>query len=293
MEETMTYKGIAWGLGGMACLGLTLACSGTRLNNVGDVTGEAGSDASGGSTIDPEGPEAGAGVGAGGNQGTGNQGSGATGSDAGAPNPPNEGGAPSRACFNDFLHGMGSLQLGPNNAVFGVPRDPTETIENYAGQQVFPDAFEILANFPPADGALVTNTDVSFPLQLATIADNVGEIRLTREVCKGEPAAGRTIQIQAFWKLNGAIGRSPTEGLALGADVDGERVYFEDATKAFVIGEPDHTRPLNTLAPLVLEHTFTEEENVDAGELFLNVWLIEDFVFPSTFYVYSVTWDED
>lgn len=288
----MTFKAKAWGLGGVVSLGLTLACGATRLNDVGDVDEQGGSSGSGGGYAGSGSgyPKGGAGV-----AGTSSDMHGGTGGTVPSGGIAGTGGSgPGYGCF-EYLIDVDSgdpLRLGPNNAVLGEVRERSGPILNYADQTVFSNAFQMDANFPSAESGVVSDDTLSFPDQLADVADNVGEIQVTRASCDGVSAAGHTLRVYAWWELNGAIGRSPTEGIALGADVDGTRIWFEDATRAFVIGEPDETRPLNTLGPIVLEHTFDEDEDVDAGQLFLSVWLLEDFIFPSTFYVQRVVWDE-
>lgn len=225
------------------------------------MAGSAGSPAgSGGSTADPGGR-------------------GGTAGSAGAPPAP-------AGCFDVFEPADGeSLELGPGNAVFPEPILLKGSLRNYAAQPVFTTpSWQLNANFPTSDAAY--DTELDLPAELESVAANVGEVYVARSICDNQTVAGRTVRVHAYWQLDGAIGASPTEGISLGLS-DG--TWFEDATIAYTRGEPDDQRPLNTLNALVLEHTF--DEDVDAEELVLRLWLLDDFNFPSTLYVNRVEWE--
>jgi hypothetical protein len=84
----------------------------------------------------------------------------------------------------------------------------------------------------------------------------------------------------------------PTHGVALGTVSDkGKAIWFEDSAKSFVTGDSDSKRLMNTLNKLVVEHSFAEDDETDAGKVTLGVWLLPDTEFPSTFYVGNVKWD--
>jgi hypothetical protein len=191
-------------------------------------------------------------------------------------------------CFDRMTAAGSPLpKLGPNNRVFPVGRQDTSTLLNYAEQVVFdPPNWELNANFPPS--ASSDDTEIQLPDELSEVPENLGEIHITRPQCKGLLAAGRTVRVHVWWKLGGAIVRTPTEGIALGT-TDG--ASFADSTQANLVGDDQYTMPLNTLNPLVLEHTFPASDTTDAGDLVLKLWLLESFAFPSTLYINRVEWE--
>jgi hypothetical protein len=193
----------------------------------------------------------------------------------------------SGGCFALMTAANSSLpKLGPNNQVFRPARQNMTTVLNYADQVVFdPPNWEIIANFPANDRS--DDATIQLPDALSEIGANLGEIHVTREECRGSSAAGHTVRVYAWWKLEGAIGRTPTEGITLGT-AEGES--FADTTTTAIVGA-EGPRPLNTLNPIVLEHTFSSTDDTDAGDLVLKLWLIETFDFPTTLYVDRVEWE--
>jgi hypothetical protein len=221
---------------------------------------------------------------------TGNPGSGTTTGNPSSSTTTDPNSAPPPNCFTAFDAGGGAsaLKLGPGNVVFPEPRLHMGPLMNYADQIVFDTpTWEMNANFAPAVAA-ADDPSLMLPVALSSVARNVGELHITRAECKGVSAVGRTLRVSVWWKLGGAIVRTPTEGVALGST----NASFPDAINAAVVGAADNARPLNSLNPLVLKHTFDETDGQDAGEVFLRLWLLETFEFPSTFYVNRVVWDE-
>jgi hypothetical protein len=197
---------------------------------------------------------------------------------------------PAPNCFTAFdaSSGASALRLGADNVVLTEPRVHSGSLMNYADQVVFDTpTWEINANFPPA-GNIADDLSIMLPAELSTIPDNVGELRVTRAECKGVSAVGHTLRVSVWWKLGGAIVRAPTEGIALGS----KNGSFPDTTKAAIVGTASETRPLNSLNPLLLKHTFDATDGPDAGDVFLRLWLLETFEFPSTLYVNRIAWDE-
>src|SRR5689334_5959705 len=217
----MTSRAMAWVLGGMVA-SLGLGCSGERINNVGMVDGGgSGAIDAGGSGNAPQGGEPDQVGGKGGST------------------DPGSGGSAGGSCFDPFTVGNAAdlkLALGPDNSVFTGMRVAPQDIVNYASQFIFSGgaAWEINANFPTVSETVANDTSLALPAELSEIGPNVGEVYIARRNCKGQPAAGHKLTIQVYWKLGGAYGDWPTEGIALGAASGKERVWFEDASKTML-----------------------------------------------------------
>jgi hypothetical protein len=263
-----TGKGIVgrWGLVLTVAVGLWVGCSPRTEIGAAEPEGEAGASALGNAS---------------------GSGGAADVSDAGG-----QGGAPStpataNRCFEPMTADDLAPRLGPNNQVFPSVRKSGETLLNYANNPVFaPPNWQLEAQFPASDRS--DDTGIQLPNELSAISENLGEVHVTRPECQGLSAAGRTLRVYAWWKLGGAIGRTPTEGITLGT-TDGES--FADSTIASLVGGSEQTRPLNTLDPIVLEHTFSATDQTDAGDVVLKLWLLETFAFPSTLYINRVEWE--
>lgn len=194
---------------------------------------------------------------------------------------------PADGCFDLLTADGPPLQLGPGNQVLATARRSTNAILNYADEVVFaPPNWQLTANFPPS--ARSDDTNIQLPDELGQIPENVGEVHITRPACAGVSAAGRTLRVYAWWELGGAIVRTPTEGIALGT-TDGES--FADSTSASLVGDSQVTRALNTRSRIVLEHTFSASDDIDAGNVVLKLWLLENFELPTTLYVNRVQWE--
>lgn len=279
MQRRVKTWGVVWGF---APLALALACGGKQeLQDVGDVGGSAGS---GGSEQLGPSPEMG---GSGGTTGSGDAGQ------AGEPSLPEAtGGIPAEdRCFEQLRTPTGNrsndVSIGPHNEAFGdVQREDDPT--NYADQVTLSGTtWRINANYPASTAAPDTTLDL--PAQLASHAANMGELRVTVPLCESFSVAGRTIRVNVWWKLGGAVVGFPTHGLALGAG--NEPTWFEDSSKKFVVGQPESERAMNTLESITLEHTFAEDDETSAADVFLTAWVLADFEFPSILYVGSVEWE--
>lgn len=285
----MNTRTLAWGVMGGVSLLASLACSG-KINEVGNVdTGgsagnEPGSSGSGGGGFDTGGASGQPPMPFAGTQAVG--GGGATGIGGNHP-----------TCFTEYnANNTGdddrTHRLGPQNAVFVETRIVGGSdVKNYADQQVFGDigVWEAYANFPTSE--LAADTTLSLPADLSSAPANFGQLYLTRQSCVGLPAAGHKLTVEVWWKLGGAIIGFPTEGLALGTVSKNKPVWFEDTVRAFVVGEPEANRVMNTLNRVVIEHTFADDDETDAGKVTLGLWLLPDFDFPSKFYIGNVKWD--
>jgi len=264
-------KGIVGGWGLVLTLATTLWAGCAPRTEIGDAEPDGQAGASDSNNEGSSGGSSGS-AGSGGSSGSG--GSGAA--------------SPVLDCFDPMTADDSALlELGPNNRVFPSVRRNTSTLMNYASQVVFdPTNWELNANFPPSADS--DDTMLQLPEDLGQISENVGEVRITRPQCNGRSAAGRTVRVHAWWKLGGAIIRTPTEGIVLGT-AEGES--FADSGKVAMVGSSDQTRPLNSLSPLVLEHTFGATDEIDAGDLVLKLWLLETFDFPSTLYINRIEWE--
>jgi len=199
-----------------------------------------------------------------------------------------------RTCFSELNANTGDTapSVGPQNAVFVDAHIAAGSdVKNYADQIVFGDigVWEAYANFPTSD--LAADTTISLPTEISRALPNLGQFYITRQSCAGTPAAGHKLSVEVWWKLGGAIGGFPTEGLALGTVSKNEPVWFDDTVHAFVTGEPEAKRVMNTLNKLVIEHVFADDDPTDAGKVTLGLWLLPDFDFPSKFYIGKVKWD--
>jgi hypothetical protein len=261
-----TEKGTAGGWGYVLILaaGLWVGCS-PRTE-----IGEAGQAGTGGGT--DSGGTAGSVTGGSGN-----------GSEGGADSPV----TPAEDCFELMTAYGPPPQLSPDNMVLASARRNTNTLLNYADEVVFdPPSWELGAMFPASDRS--DDTSIQLPEELSQISENRGEVYITRPACRGRSAAGRTVRVYAWWRLDGAIGRTPIHGIALGT-TDGES--FADATEASPLDGSQETRPLNRRLPIVLEHSFSASDTTDAGDLVLKLWLLENFDFSSTLYINRVEWE--
>lgn len=265
---------IVGGWGGVVALAAALWVGCAPRTEIGEAEGSG--DAGAGGTNDPGGSSGSVAQVAGGGS------SGSAAEVTGGGEPPG-----SEGCFAPMTAANSPLpQLGPNNQVFRPARQNATTVLNYAEQVVFdPPNWEIIANFPSSDRS--DDATIQLPDALGEIPANLGEIHVTRQECRGLSAAGRTLRVYAWWKLGGAIGRTPTEGITLGTS---EGQSFADATTTAIVGA-EGPRPLNTLDPIVLEHTFSSTDETDAGDLVLKLWLIESYDLPTTLYVDRVEWE--
>jgi hypothetical protein len=168
-----------------------------------------------------------------------------------------------------------------------------EAAKNTADQQVFTNIgsiSEAYANFSASPAA--ADTAILLPAQLSEVAANLGQFYVARADCAGKPVAGRKLTVEFWWKLGGAIATFPTHGVALGAvSSKGKAVWFEDSAKTFVTGEAQSKRLMNTLSKVIVQHSFAEDDETDAGKVTLGVWLLPDAEFASTFYIGKVTWE--
>ncbi|MES1186583.1 MAG: hypothetical protein ABUL60_22410 [Myxococcales bacterium] len=193
---------------------------------------------------------------------------------------------PAVDCFA-ALTAVDALPLGPNNRVLSPGRRNNGVVLNYEDQVVFdPPNWAFNAVFPKS--ARSDDASLQLPEELGEVPANTGEVYITRPACRGQTPTGRTVRVHVLWKLDGAIIRTPLEGIALGT-TDG--TWFADATRSSPVDAPEDERPLNSLTPLVLEHTFTATDTMDAGDLVLKLWLLESFQFPSTLYINRIEWE--
>jgi hypothetical protein len=170
--------------------------------------------------------------------------------------------------------------------VFPAGLQNLDTLLNYADEVVFEGpTWEFDATFPASEHS---DDALQLPDELSEVPENLGEIYITRPQCRGLSAAGRTVRVSAWWKLGGAIVRTPAEGITLGTTA-GES--FADSSQVALVDGPEETRPLNTLRPIVLKHTFPASDETDAGDVVLKLWLLETFPFPSALYIDSVEWE--
>jgi hypothetical protein len=181
-----------------------------------------------------------------------------------------------------------SLALGPHNRVFLAPSIAPDPVQNYDDQVVFPGpTLSLLAKFPEASSDAPED-----PSAGAALEPWLGELSLLPEGCEPGSLTGKTVRVRLLWNLDGAIVGAPPHGVFLGSYVDGEPVYYPDASQVQLgherTGMATGTRALNTLNPIVLTHTFTEDED----SAYLRVYLLEDFEIETTVYVESVTWGE-
>lgn len=285
MENVTRSVGV-WGVGLALAAGLWAGCA--PRTEIAEPGGQAGA-----SEVDDGNGTAGTGGSAGtagtaGSAGSSDNPEGGVGSSAGSAGMGGANDALPADCFDVMTADDSALLvLGPNNEVFPSVRKSTQPLVNYASQVVFdPSNWELNANFPPSNDS--DDATLQLPEELNEVADNVGEVRITRPECRGLSAAGRTVRVYAWWKLGGAIVRTPTEGIVLGT-TGGE--WFEDSGKSVIVGGSEQTRPLNSLSPLVLEHTFPASDETDAGDLVLKLWLLEAFEFPSTLYINRIEWE--
>jgi len=302
----MSTRNLAWGVTGGVSVLLALACGETtKIHDVGDVD-EGGKGASGGGggvggrTAPSKGGSGGVGVAgfsSGGleNNCVGFAGSGGTGG-IGVAGSVSSAGTPS-GCFdppNEFTPDFGPA-AAPQNTVFApVHSVAGDTVKNYADQVVLGSGsiWEAYANFPASTAA--TNAAILLPDQLSQVGASFGQfyVGVGHHNCDGMPAAGHKLSVELWWKQNGAVAAFPTHGVALGAVSDkGEAVWFDDSAKSYVIGDAQTKLLMNTLNKLVVEHSFAEDDNTDAGKVTLGVWLLPDAEFPTTFYLGNVTWD--
>ena len=314
----MSTRNLAWGVtGGVSLLVAALGCSGTQINDVGnlDSGGAGGSRATGGSGGSTQRHVGSAGsVGdSGGSGGSDTHPADAAGSSSGgyfdvggtggyggsdipaAMSAAGAAGAPA-GCFdrlNASNAGFDNLALGPQNAVFLDTHFANADVKNYADQLVFPGAaaWEAYANFPAVGHELAIDTTISLPADISRAPASLGQLYVTRQACQGIPAGGRTLKVQVWWKLGGAIGHVPTEGMALGAIVKNKTVWYDDTIDAFVSGGADANRPLNTLNRITLTHAFADGDMTDAGKIVVGLWLLEEYVLPTSFYIGDVEWE--
>ena len=305
----MRTRNLAWGIGGGISFFLAMACGGTRVNDVGDVNegGNAGSGGKAGVGGFYDGVVVSGGCGgsdyvcnAGGGLGT--AGTSVAGSDgyevAGTGSTGLGSGGGSAECFgvaNPSYPVESPPTIAPQNSVFVDAHNiASDMVRNYADQQIFTSGqnyvLEAYANFAASTAA--TDTAILLPAQLSQVGANLGQFYIARPNCAGKPVAGHKLTVEFWWKLGGAVTEFPTHGVALGmVSSKNKAVWFDDTVKAFVIGQTQDKRVLNTLNKLILQHTFADDDATDASKVTLGVWLLPDTELPSTFYIGNVQWD--
>jgi len=189
---------------------------------------------------------------------------------------------PSVIDFQDgSTHG---LALGARNTVFAAPRLAPGGATNDQGAAVF--ARPVLA------------LPATFP-QVRTDTPSVGEVSILPAGCPTTGLAGRTVTVELYWKLDGAIGSVPTHGVSLGTSTSagGRALDFSDASIVFegadLCPSGDAScglRTLGTASALKLIHVFSDGDAVSG--LFLRA-VMESFEAPiaTTVYVGSIGWD--
>lgn len=301
----MAFNEAAWGSSGAALLLIAVGCAGTKLHDVGDILSDGGADSgaaagAGHDTDDDRG-------GSGGSQATGGSHVGGMGNGGAqttdipmAGSPVASGGNPYVApqtqppgCFDQFEINSAESMLSPgpeNQALTNIKRSDDEVL-NDAGQSLFFDHIQAYADFPAVSHALAADTTISLPAQLSRAPANLGQLRITRSSCQGVSAAGHTLRVKLYWRLRGAVGPQPTQGVALGTlDKKNKTTWLADTTRPHVIGEDENGRSLNTLNSVVLEHHFAESEDVDAYSIVLGLWALEEEDLPTTLYIGDVDW---
>lgn len=206
-------------------------------------------------------------------------------------------GGPSQDCFAPFetYSSDDQLDLAPQNAVALDVHRAQGDVRNSADQLLFPTSvngiWETYANFPVVSAALAGKTDIALPAELASIPDNLAQFYVTRRSCAGRTVAGHKLLVEVWWE--GGPHQMPTHGFALGAYDKKKKAttWFEDSTKAFVIGADDSTSLFDTLNRIQLVHTFASDDKTDARQLVLGLWLADTYVRATTFYVGNVQWD--
>jgi hypothetical protein len=192
----------------------------------------------------------------------------------------------------DFSDGAAkSLALGPGNHVFVNPSSHEAPVENYAGQVVFPGAtLSLVANFPKAPSS---GSDFD-PSSGTALEPWLAELSLLPEGCQPASLTGKTVHVRLLWRLGGAIAGAPSHGIYLGSYVNGEPVAYADASLVQLgrdegSGMVSGTRTLNTLTPIELTHTFTDDEQ----SAYLRMYLLEpNGELRTSVYVEGVTWGE-
>lgn len=200
-------------------------------------------------------------------------------------------------CFAPFqVDGQGDqLELGPQNSVLLDAHAASNSIRNSANQSIFPNVgniWEVYANFPATTPAVAAKTDIMLPAQLATVPENLGQLYITRQACAGLLVAGRKLKVEVWWKPATTFTGLPTHGVALGVvGANDATSWLDDAKKAFVVGDAAAQSNLETLNRIVLQHTFEADDLIEANKLVLGLWLLDDQVFPTNFYIGNVQWD--
>lgn len=203
----------------------------------------------------------------------------------------------SPGCFAPFevYSAESQLDLGPQNTVLLDAHIASSEVRNSADQVVFPGGggiWEAYPNFPATTAELAGKTDISLPAELATVPNNLAQLYVTRRSCAGLSVADRKLKVEIWWKSSTVPVTMPTHGVALGAvGANNATTWFADATKSFVVGDADTTRIMNTLNRTILQHTFAAADPTDARKIVLGMWLLDDQVFPSNFYIGNVQWE--
>lgn len=293
----MISKQAAWGLGGLVMLAAAPGCSG-KIHNVGD-SNRGGNSGTGGTASEAGNSDiGGTDTGGVGNTGghvaaSGSAGIGVSCSYAGTAS--GISGAANPSCF-DPLYGNEEYRLGPQNAVLlDVHPFLDGPVRNYADQVMLQGQpiLETYANFPGAT-AEQAQTAYQLPDDFSKVADFVGQLYLTRGLCNETSAAGQTITVNLWWKASAAVAPLPTHGIALGYHLKSvkKNLYFADASKSFVIGDPEAGRALNTSHRITLQHTFGENELVDADQIVLGLWVIGEGELATTLYFADIQWSK-
>jgi hypothetical protein len=189
---------------------------------------------------------------------------------------------------------QGLIELGPHNHVFWSPQVDTEPVHNYANQLVFQlRTASVVANFSNASGATIAPA----PAAGVGLDPWLAELSLVLPVlpdCPNATGLPRSVQVTALWTPDIAIGSVPAHGFYLGSYRNGVPVVYADAVMQYDEGSDAGmgVRSLNTLAPVELSHTFTQEESNDEG-VFLRVYLMSrDGDTPTTVHVATITWTQ-
>lgn len=179
----------------------------------------------------------------------------------------------------DFRDGTtGGLALGPHNHVFLNPMVVPGPVQNYADQTVFPGpAMSVLANFSVAPPEALTLD----PSSGTALDPWLGELSLIPTGCNPSSLAGLTVRVRLLWT---GLGAGAPQGIYLGSYANGLPVAHADAS---VISSGTEPRAVNTLNPIELTHTFTDNDD----GAFLRAYLFnKDGEVPTTLYIDSVTW---
>jgi hypothetical protein len=217
--------------------------------------------------------------GAGGSAGTAGSapGSGGAGGSAGTAGGGIDGTAASCAVTIDFHDGMlDGIQLGPRNAAFLAPTiNGTDVVVNYEFQSVFdPPMLETHADFPRGSTCPPGNGPDPW----------LGELSVLPAGCQPASLVGRTVRVTLMW-LRSAASTVYANTVSLGTYSNGAAVDYADATIVYPL-----VRTLDSLDPLVLEHTFVSPTDGAEG-VYLRIRLqSQESDVPTTVYIDRIEW---